>query len=84
MNEFQDLEAVEREALWRMSERWLKEGSNYQAMGVYWKLLDRYPESEEAQWATAEALDLARTLEKEGKVWQAISLYGRLAGRGRW
>ncbi len=81
MTRSSDLAIAEREALWRRGERCLEEGAVHTALDVFWKILEKYPDSMEGERAKEEVLNLAKSLEAQGQPHQALDLYSRLADR---
>lgn len=58
---------------------WQEEGKIFQAIAMYFRLMEYHSETDEAEMARERLLDLAQRFEVEGKVHQATHLYERLA-----
>ena len=54
----------------------------HHAIATYFKLVEHFPGTDEAQTARRELFNLAQRLEAEGKMHQATHLYNRLAAIG--
>lgn len=64
--------------LLEMAHKYQCQGKVRQAMDIYWKLVDQYPESEQANDARAMLLELARGYERDGKLYVAREIYEHL------
>ena len=65
--------------LLQRGQSWEEGGKIFQAIATYFRLMEYHAETEEAQRARGQLLNLAQRLEVEGKVHQATHLYERLA-----
>lgn len=64
--------------LLEMAHKYLRQGQIRQAMDIYWKFVDEYPESEQANDARATLLKLAQGYELDGKLHAARDIYEHL------
>lgn len=64
--------------LLEMAHKYQRQGLIRQAMDLYWKLVDEYPESEHANDARTTLLELARGYERDGKLHVAREIYEHL------
>jgi len=66
-------------ALLRRAQSWQEAGKMHQAMDMYFKLVENFPDTDEASKAGERLLGLAQELEEKGKVYMAMSIHDRLA-----
>jgi len=72
-------EATALALLLRRAQSWQEGGKTHQAIATYFKLVEYFPETEEAHKAQEQLLGLAQRFESEGKVYMATHIYNRLA-----
>jgi len=72
-------EATLRALLLRRAELWQQDEKIHQARDMYFRLVENFPDSDEAHKAEERLLTMAQELEEEGKVYMAMSIYDRLA-----
>ena len=65
-------------ALLRLARNWHNAGSTYQAIHAYTQVLTRYPNTGAARAATEELLDIAETLEQQGRFHAALNIFNQL------
>ena len=65
--------------LLQRGQSWEEEGKIFQAIAMYFRLIEYHSGAEEAHRARGQLLNLAQRFEVEGKVHQATHLYERLA-----
>ena len=65
--------------LLRRAQSWQEAEKMHQAIATYFKLVEYFPETEEAHSAQQQLLGLAQRFEAEGKVYMATHIYNRLA-----
>jgi tetratricopeptide (TPR) repeat protein len=65
-------------ALLRLARNWHNAGSTYQAIHAYTQVLTRYPNTGAARAATEELLDIAETLERQGRFHAALNIFNQL------
>jgi len=65
--------------LLRRGRSWQEAGKIHQAIATYFKLVEYFPETNEAHSAQEELLGLAQRFEAEGKEYMATHIYNRLA-----
>ena len=65
--------------LLRRAQSWQEAGKTHQAIHTYFKLVEYFPETDEAHGAYKQLLGLAQGFEAEGKVYMATHIYNRLA-----
>jgi len=63
----------------RRAESWQQGEKLHQAIDMYFKLVEDFPETEEASKAEERLLSLAQELEEKGKVYMATRICERLA-----
>ena len=63
----------------KRAESWQQDEKIHQAMATYFKLVENFPDTDEALKAEERLLDMAQKLEEEGKVYMAMSIRDRLA-----
>jgi hypothetical protein len=63
----------------KRAESWQQDEKIHQARDVYFKLVENFPDTDEAHKAEERLLNMAQELEEEGKVYMAMSIYDRLA-----
>ena len=68
--------------LLRRGQSWEEGGKLFQAIAIYFRLMEYHSGTEEAVRARGQLLNLAQRFEVEGKVHQATHLYERLAAIG--
>jgi hypothetical protein len=61
-----------------MAKQFRERGDTHQALGLYKRLIDEFPDSKEATEAKADITEIAQRLEGEGKHYAALSLYRSL------
>ncbi len=61
-----------------MADAYLDEGSSYQALEMYFDLVNSYPDTPQADLASERVLEVARRHELAGELRQARSIYERL------
>ena len=59
--------------------QWTSAGHFYQAIDIYYEIMQEYPENPEAREAQARLLKIADSFEDAGKYHQAIAIYRRVA-----
>ena len=65
-------------ALVRLARNWHRAGSTYQAIHAYTQVLIRYPGTGVANLAVEELLELAETLEQQGRFHAALNIFNQL------
>jgi len=75
-------EATALALLLKRAQAWEEEGNTFQAIAMYFRLMEYHAGTQEAERARGELFNLAQRLEAEGKVYQATHLYQRLAALG--
>ena len=65
--------------LLRRGQSWQEAEKLHQAIATYFKLVEYFQETDEAQRAQEQLLGLAQRFEAEGKVYMATHIYNRLA-----
>jgi len=63
----------------KRAESWQQDEKIHQAIATYFKLVENFPETDEAHKAEERLLSMAQELEEKGKVYMAMSIYDRLA-----
>ena len=58
---------------------WQEAGKTHQAIAACFKLVEYFPDTEEARRSQEQLLGLAQRFEAEGKVYMATHIYNRLA-----
>ncbi|MDI6869290.1 MAG: hypothetical protein QMD88_06885 [Coprothermobacterota bacterium] len=66
-------------AMLKTAELWQQDEKIHQARDMYFKLVENFPDTEEARKAEERLLTMAQELEEKGKVYMAMSIYDRLA-----
>jgi len=66
-------------ALFKRAELWQQDDKIHQARDMYFKLVENFPETDEAHKAEERLLTMAQELEEEGKVYMAMSIYDKLS-----
>jgi len=66
-------------ALLRRAQSWQQDDKIHQAIAMYFKLVEDFPETDEAHKAEEQLLGVAQELEEKGKVYMAMSIHDRLA-----
>ena len=64
------------------AQSWEEEGKTFQAIAMYFRLMEYHAGTQQAETARGQLFNLAQRLEAEGKVFQATHLYQRLAALG--
>ena len=72
-------EATALALLLRRGQSWQEAGKMHQAIATYFKLVEYFPQTDEARRAQEQLLGLAQRFEAEGKVYMATHIYNRLA-----
>ena len=72
-------EATALALLLRRAQSWQEAGKMHQAMDMYFKLVENFPDTDEASKAGERLLGLAQELEEKGKVYMAMGIHDRLA-----
>jgi hypothetical protein len=75
---FYDPQGAARAGLLRLATDWKEAGSTYQAMHAYMEVLTRYPQSGAAAAATEGLVNLADSLQKQGRFYAALNIYDKL------
>lgn len=75
---YYDPQAAARTGLLNLATAWKNAGSTYQALHAYTEILTRYPQTGAAVAATEGLVDLANTLEKQGRFYAALDIYHKL------
>ena len=75
---FYDPQSAARTGLLSLAAAWKEAGSTYQAMHAYIEVLTRYPQTGAAAAATEGLVDLANTLEKQGRFYAALDIFRKL------
>ena len=65
--------------LLRRAQSWQEAEKMHQAIATYFKLVEHFPETDEAHSAQQQLLGLARHFEAEGKVYMAMGICDRLS-----
>jgi len=60
------------------AQSWQEAGKTHQAIAAYFKLVERFPETEEVHSAQEQLLALAQRFEAEEKLYKASRIYNRL------
>jgi len=63
----------------KRTESWQQDEKFHQARDTYFRLVENFPDTDEAHKAEKRLLTMAQKLEEEGKVYMAMSIYDRLA-----
>ncbi len=63
----------------KRAELWQEDEKIHQARDMYFRLVENFPDTDEAHKAEERLLTMAQELEEEGKVYMAMSIYDRLA-----
>lgn len=66
-------------AMLKRAESWQQDEKLHQARDMYFRLVENFPETDEAQKAEERLLNMAQELEEQGQVYMAMSIYDRLA-----
>ena len=66
-------------AMLKRAESWQEDGKMHQAMDMYFKLVENFPDTDEASKARERLLGLAQEFEEKGKVYMAMGIHDRLA-----
>jgi len=66
-------------AMLKRAELWQQDEKIHQARDMYFKLVENFPDTDEAHKAEERLLTMAQELEEKGKVYMAMSIYDRLA-----
>ena len=66
-------------AMLKRAESWQEAGKMHQAMDMYFRLVENFPDTDEASKAEERLLSLAQELEEKGKVYMAMGIHDRLA-----
>jgi len=74
-----DQDAIPVALLFQRGRSWEEQGKFFQAIAMYFRLMEYHSGTVEAQGAREQLLDLAQRFEGEGKVHQTTHLYERLA-----
>jgi len=72
-------EATALALLLKRAQSWQQDGNIHQARDMYFRLVENFPDTDEAHKAEERLLTMAQELEEEGKVYMAMSIYDRLA-----
>ncbi len=72
-------EATALALLLKRAQSWQEAEKTHQAVATYFKLVEYFPETDEAHKAHEQLLGLAQRFEAEGKVYMATHIYNRLA-----
>jgi len=65
--------------LLRRAQSWQEAEKMHQAIATYFKLVENFPDTDEASQAGERLLGLAQELEEKGKVYMAMGIHDRLA-----
>ena len=65
--------------LLRRAQSWQEDEKTHQAIDMYFRLMEDFPETDEASKAEERLLSLAQELEEKGKVYMAMGICDRLA-----
>lgn len=65
--------------LLRRARSWQEAKKLHQAIATYFRLVEYFPETEEARSAQGKLLYMAQRFEAEGKVYMTTHIYNRLA-----
>ena len=71
-------EATPLVLLLKEAQSWQEAGKTHQAIAVYFKLVECFPETEEAHSAQEQLLGLVQRFEAEEKLYAASRIYNRL------
>ena len=71
-------EATPLVLLLKEAQSWQEAGKTHQAIAAYFKLVEYFPETEEAHSAQEQLLGLAQRFEAEEKLYTASRIYNRL------
>lgn len=63
----------------KRAESWQQDEKFHQARDMYFKLVENFPDTDEAHKAEERLLTMAQELEEEGKIYMAMSIHDRLA-----
>jgi len=63
----------------KRAESWQQDEKIHQAIDMYFRLVENFPETDEAHKAEEQLLSIAQELEEKGKVYMAMSICDRLA-----
>jgi hypothetical protein len=72
-------EATALALLLKRAQLWQQDEKIHQARDMYFRLVENFPDTDEAHKAEERLLTMAQKLEEEGKVYMAMSIYDRLA-----
>ncbi len=63
----------------KRAESWQQDEKIHQARDMYFRLVENFPDTDEAHKAEERLLTMAQKLEEKGQVYMAMSIYDRLA-----
>jgi len=63
----------------KRAELWQEDEKIHQARDMYFRLVENFPDTDEAHKAEERLLTMAQELEEEGKVYMAMSIYDKLS-----
>jgi tetratricopeptide (TPR) repeat protein len=73
-----DINSTTRGFLLRMGNAWIEQGELRQAIDVYLKITEQYPNSDESKAAKAALLTIAQRYEQEGQLRLSLDVLERL------
>lgn len=73
-----DMNAATRGFLLRMGDAWLEQSELRQAVDVYLKIIEQYPDSEESKTAQASLLTIAQRYEQDGLLRLSLDVLERI------
>ena len=65
--------------LLRQGRAWDQDGQVYRAMSAYFDILQKVPDSQEADEARNRLMEIARASEEDGQIYRALGLFDRLS-----
>jgi len=63
----------------KRAESWQRDEKIHQAIATYFKLVENFPETDEAHKAEERLLTMAQKLGEKGQVYMAMSIYDKLS-----
>ena len=73
-----DVNAATRGLLMRMGNAWFEQDDLRQAIDIYLKLIEEYPDSEESEAAQSKLMSISRNYEQEGLLRLSLAVLERL------
>jgi hypothetical protein len=73
-----DINAATRGLLLRMGNTWFEQDELWQAVDVYLKIIEEYPDSEESETAQARLMTISRGYEQDGLLRLSLNILERI------